>query len=134
MLAGARRRKRQRHVQMIRQRVVDRFDIGICEQRFVRIISKRNPERVSRFARSRAVARGDRADLAPRTLLHARQHLLRSDARRAQYAPYDSFHVSPLTLEPSSSLPAYAAAPVCLQLDGIRRRVITVSIRTGPPA
>ena len=77
----------QRHVQVIRQRVVDRLDLRIREQRLVRTVGRRNAQRVRGRARARFVARRDGADLEQRALPHPRQHALAADLRRAQHTP-----------------------------------------------
>src|ERR1700685_2664601 len=87
MLPCLRRLDRPRHVQMIRQGVVDRLDLRISQQLFVRPVSLRDSQRLRRFLPLLEVARSDRRNVAPFSFLHPRNHLADRDARRAQNTP-----------------------------------------------
>jgi hypothetical protein len=52
-----------RHVQMIRQRIVDGVDLGVGEERFVRAVRARDAELGGRFLRLVDRTRADRDDL-----------------------------------------------------------------------
>ena len=95
VLPGRGRLQRQRHVQVVGQRVVDRLDLGIGEQRLVRAVGAWNAECRGGGARTRLVPRRDRADLDERTLPHAGQDALAADLRRGEHAPDDRLHRRP---------------------------------------
>ena len=92
VLARGRGLQRERHVQVIGQRIVDRLDLGIGEQRFVRAVGLGNAERVGGVRGAGLVARGDRPDLEQAALQHAGQHALPPDLRGAQHAPDHFLH------------------------------------------
>jgi hypothetical protein len=61
---------RPRHVQVIRQRVVDRVDVGIVEQRLVRAVRPGDAEFLRGLVGARLIARGDGDDLSQAAALH----------------------------------------------------------------
>ncbi len=76
------------HVQVIRQRIVDRVDLGIGDQLVVRAVRARNAER--RRGRARLARRSRDAMATTRECggrLHRRNHLGQRDVRRAENAP-----------------------------------------------
>ncbi len=84
---------RPRHVQVIRQGIVDGVDVRIGQQRFVGAIGFRNPQFCGGLPSFRFVARRDRSNLAELSLLHRRDHSLDGNLGDAQYAPADSGHL-----------------------------------------
>ena len=63
---------RPRHVQVIRQRIVDRVDLRIGQHLLVRAVRLRNAQLARRGFGARPVARRDADDLAEFALLHRR--------------------------------------------------------------
>ena len=74
VLAGLGRLDRQRHVQVVRQRIVDRVDLRVGEHLLVRAVGLRNPELARGLFGTRTVARRDRDDLGEFALLHGGNH------------------------------------------------------------
>ena len=92
MLARARRHQRQRHMLVIGQGVIDRFDFGVGQQLFVAAVGLWDTQFVGQRAAPRQVARGDGADVAVLRRLHAGNHFFPADAGRAEHAPDYFFH------------------------------------------
>ncbi len=112
VLARLQRLDRPGHVQLVRQRIVDRLDLGVREQRLVGAVGAGDPEASGRLPRPRLVAGGDRRDVAALRALHRRNDLLRRDPGDAEHAPFDLAHDWPL-LMPSDrgrGLPTVAPA------------------------
>src|SRR5882757_11579582 len=74
-------------MKLVGQGIVDRFNLRIGEQLFVRAIGFGDAECAGRFLGFVEVARGNRAQLDPFTLLQSRQYFLHADPRGAQYSP-----------------------------------------------
>ena len=74
-------------MQVVRQRIINRIDIRIGQQLFVRTVSARN----RKFARGRfrlgAIARSDGGDFSELALLHGRNYFDGGDARHAEHSP-----------------------------------------------
>src|SRR6516164_8500647 len=74
-------------MQIIRQRIVDYFDLGIGEQFFIGVVCLRDEkQRGSSFGLFRR-ARGNRRDLGIFTLHHRRKRAALSDGRSPENAP-----------------------------------------------
>ena len=87
VLPRLRRLDGPRHVQVIRQRIVDRLNFRIAQQFLIRSISLFNFQPGSRRPGLVQIARSDSRHLTPRALLHPRNHFAHRDGRRAQNAP-----------------------------------------------
>lgn len=88
VLARLRGAYRPRYVQVIRQRVIDDFDVVILEQLVIRAIRSLDPQLVACRARFGAVPRGNSDHAAGRTRLNRRNHLGDRDAGCAQNSPF----------------------------------------------
>src|SRR6202171_528977 len=75
------------HVQMVRQRVVNRFNLAIAQKFLVRPVSLRDAKLLRRFCRAAAIPRSNRRNLAPFAFLHPRDHFAHCDGRRPQHTP-----------------------------------------------
>jgi hypothetical protein len=93
VLAGLQRLHRDRDVQVVGQRVVDRLDLGIGQQRLVGAIGLRDAELLGRRLGPRLVARRDAGDDDALGLQHGRDDFLHADLGRADDAPDHRFHV-----------------------------------------
>src|SRR5882762_5168779 len=109
---------RPRHMQMIRQRIVDSFDLAIIQKLFVRAVRLGNAKLARRFLGLLPVARGNRRDFAERTFLHAGNYFAQADGRGSQDSPLDLFHSllrGDATRRPPCLIPgASTARPFCL--------------------
>ena len=92
MLAGLRRGERQRNVEVIRQRVVDRFDRRVGEERVVGPVGPRDAECRRSLLRRGEAARGQRRDLQQRALEHAGNRALSADLGGGEDAPANRCH------------------------------------------
>ncbi len=92
MLAGFQRLDRPGHMQVVGQRVVDRLDGGVGQQRLVAPIRLRYAGRPRGGLRRGQGARGDGTQLDQRAGQHRRDHVLQPDLRGAQHAPHNRFH------------------------------------------
>ena len=92
MLARPRRHQRQRHMLVIGQGVVDRFDFGVGQQLFIAAVGGGNTQFVGQCAAPPQIARSDGADVAVLRRLHAGNHFFPADAGRAEHAPDYFFH------------------------------------------
>jgi len=81
---------RPRHVQVIRERIVDGLDVGIGEELLVRTIRPLDAELPCRTLRLAQLARSDRDDAASRAALHRGCDLLHGNVRRAENPPADA--------------------------------------------
>src|SRR6267143_5994920 len=88
MLPCLRRFDRPRHVQMIRQRIVNRFDLRIGKQLFVGTVRLRDSQLFRGALRFLQIPRGDRRDFAPLPFLHSRDHLPDGDPCHAPHPPF----------------------------------------------
>ena len=82
-----------RHVQMVRQRVVDGVDLRIGEQFLVRPVGLLDAKRGGGCLRPGEIARRDRRDGREVALLHRGNHLPRGDAGDAEDSPSESSHL-----------------------------------------
>src|SRR5579863_5872842 len=87
MFAGFRRFDRPRHMHLIRQRVVDRVDVRVGEQLFIRSVRRYTPQRVGRLPSFVQVARCNGCHGGELAMLHGRQYLLESDIGSAESTP-----------------------------------------------
>ena len=87
MLARFHRLEGPRDVKLVGERVVDRLNLRIPQELFIRSIGLGDAELACRGFGFVPVARGDRRNLAPLSLLHARYHLSNRDLGNAQNAP-----------------------------------------------
>ena len=92
VLAALGRLDRPRHVQVIRQRIVDGVDAVVGEQLLVRPVGFRDAQFRRRRARLLEIPRGDRGDLRPLATLHGRDDLLDRDLGGAEHAPPNLAH------------------------------------------
>src|ERR1700756_6041033 len=76
-----------RNVQLIGERVVDRIDVRIGDQLFVRSVSRRDAERIRSLLCFREIARSNRCNGGVLAPLHGRQDLLEADVGCAQNSP-----------------------------------------------
>ena len=83
---------RPRDVKMIGQRVVDRLDVGIGEQFFVRSVQLRYSQRRRRGRSFFRVSRCDRRHVTPFPRLHRRHDLLDRDTSSSEHTPTHFFH------------------------------------------
>jgi hypothetical protein len=85
----ARRRRRERPLRMkvVRQRIVDRVDVGVGEQCGVIVVHPWDTEARGDFSRARGVAARDRGDDAVARRIRSRNEAFHADVRRAQDAP-----------------------------------------------
>ncbi len=81
-----------RHVQMIRQRVVNRLNLAVLKQLLVRSVGLRNSQLPRRFFRLLLVARSNRGNFAARALLHPWNHFAHGNRRRSQDSPLHLLH------------------------------------------
>ncbi len=79
MFAGFSCFDRPRHMQMIGQRIINRFDFRVGQQLFVRSICFRNPELSSRFLGSLKISRRNGRDFGPLASLHCGEHFFHPD-------------------------------------------------------
>src|SRR5712692_4045887 len=92
VLPCLRRFDRPRHVQMIRQRVVDRLHLAIPQQFLIRSVRLLNPQLSRCLFRFLLIPRSNRGDLAPRPELHPGNHFAHRNRRRPQDTPFHLLH------------------------------------------
>src|ERR1700687_2922859 len=96
VLAGCERSHRPLDMQMIGNRNIERLDLGVVDELVVGTEVARNAELLRDCFRLARVARRDADKTRGSPLLDRRNESRRGDRRRAQHAPTDRFHVSPL--------------------------------------
>ena len=89
VLAGLDRLNRERHVQVVRRRDVDRVDLGVGQHRLVRPVHPGNAELRGRNLGTDQVARGDPDEGRVPALLHAGNDFDETDIGGADDAPAD---------------------------------------------
>ncbi len=87
VLAGLGGPNRPRHMHMVRQRVVNGFDLRIGQRLFVRAECFSNPKFVGGSLSFVQIPRRDRHHVRPLALLHRRDYLRNRDLSRAQHGP-----------------------------------------------
>ena len=92
VLARARRHQRQRHVLVVRQGVVDGFNLGVGQQFLVAAVGLWDTQFVGQRTAPLQIARGDGADVAVPRRLHAGNDFFPTDAGGAEHAPEYFFH------------------------------------------
>ena len=92
MLAGFSRLDRHRYMQVVRQRVVDSFDLGVRQQLFVRAVRLGDAQLLGRLLGFRQIARGDGLDVAKLALLHRPNHAVQANLGGADDSPFDFLH------------------------------------------
>ena len=92
MLAPLGRLDRPRHVQMVRQRIVDGVDVLVGEQLLVRSVRLRNAQFRRRSLRLLEISRRDGRDFRPLATLHGRDDLVGRDLGHAEHAPTNLAH------------------------------------------
>src|ERR1019366_3493063 len=88
VLARLRRAHRPRHMQVVRQRIVNRLDLRVRQHLLVRPVRFRNPQLARRFPGFLPVPRRDAHYLAAVAQLHRRNHPRHCDLGRSQNAPF----------------------------------------------
>ncbi len=91
MLSGSEGLDGQGRVQVVRERVVDRVDIRVGEQRLVRSVGLGDSEGRGGLPGPGLVPGRERDDLAPLAGLHGRDDLVAGDLGGAQDTPSDCF-------------------------------------------
>ena len=87
VLAGARRLRRPRDMEMVGQRVVDHVDHGVGEQGLVVAVGLGQAEALGHRLRLGQLAARDAVDADPGGLLQRRYHVLDGEIRGAEHAP-----------------------------------------------
>ena len=82
---------RPRHMELIRQRVVNRIDLRICEKFVIGPVSSRNAERGCGRLGACEITRGDRIDARKLPQLHGRQNFLDANIGSTQDSPTNDF-------------------------------------------
>ena len=77
---------------MIRQRIIDGLNLRIRQQFFIRAVRMRNGKLFRRFFRRVQFSGRNRVNVAESPDLHARNHLLPRNFRRAENAPFHFVH------------------------------------------
>ena len=92
VLAGARRLRRPRHVEMVRQRVVDHVDGGIGQHGLVVAVCPGQAELFGHRLRLGQLAARDAVDTHAGGLLQRRDHVLDGKVRGAEHPPRERRH------------------------------------------
>src|SRR6266446_1107295 len=95
-------------MQMIRQRIINRLNLRVRQQRFIRPVGLGNPQLVRGVFRLPRIARSNGRHLAPSALLHSRDHFASGNRRHTQHSP---FHLLPFHDPASLSLPTSIMPP-----------------------